>query len=316
VACAVPFARPDGLGQTAAVHPVDALTRLGGISDRSTLLRLTSEKRLRSAVRDGLVARPSRGRYTLLTANVGLRAAGALSGTASHASAAAIHGWELATAPDRPAVVVPRNRNVPPRRRAGTHVRWRDLEPHEVHGHVTSPHRTVIDCARDLPFAEALAIADSALRHRDVDHDELVKRALAASTTRRASVRPVEGRASALAANPFESVLRAIALDVPGLSVEPQAWIVERGFRGRPDLVDRKRRIILEADSFEFHGHRKALKRDCERYTGLVIRGWTVVRFAWEHVMFEPCYVRDCLVALVEGPLEHAALPPTLLYSA
>jgi hypothetical protein len=30
---------------------------------------------------------------------------------------------------------------------------------------VTSPAWTVIDCAKDLPFDEALAIADSALRH-------------------------------------------------------------------------------------------------------------------------------------------------------
>jgi very-short-patch-repair endonuclease len=181
---------------------------------------------------------------------------------------------------------------------------------------VTSPHRTVLDCARDLPFREALAIADSALRHRDVDHDELVKRALELPTTGRSAALRVVGAATALAANPFESVLRAIALDVPGLHVEPQVWIVERGFRGRPDLVDRRRRIVIEADSYEFHGHRRALKRDCERYTGLVVRGWTVVRFAWEHVMFEPDYVRDCLVALVEGPVGHAALPPTLLYSA
>jgi very-short-patch-repair endonuclease len=93
-------------------------------------------------------------------------------------------------------------------------------------------------------------------------------------------------------------------------------WIEERGFRGRPDLVDRSRRIVIEAESFEFHGKRKALKRDCERYTGLVVRGWRVVRFAWEHVMFEPDYVQDCLVALVDGLPERATLPPTLLYTA
>ena len=50
-----------------------------------------------------------------------------------------------------------------------------------------------------------------------------------------------------------------------------------------------------------------------ERYNGLVIRGWRVIRFSWEHVMFEQDYVRDCLVALVEGPFQRATLPPTLL---
>ena len=44
-----------------------------------------------------------------------------------------------------------------------------------------------------------------------------------------------------------------------------------------------------------------------------MIRGWTVVRFAWEDVMFEPEYVRDALTYLVTEPSERAALPPSLL---
>jgi hypothetical protein len=38
---------------------------------------------------------------------------------------------------------------------------------------VTDPVRTVIDCARDLPFDEALAVADSALRSGKVGPDAL-----------------------------------------------------------------------------------------------------------------------------------------------
>lgn len=298
------------------MHPVEALTRLGGTADTATLLRVTTRKRLRKAHREGLVLHPTRGRYVLPTAHDGTRAAAALSGVASHASAAAEHRWELGVRPERPAVIVPRNRNVEPRRRAGVDLRWRDLAPHEQHGHVTSPHRTVIDCAKDLPFREALAIADSALRHGDVDHDELIRLASALPSTGRTQALEVVEAASPLPANPFESMLRGVALRVPGLDVEPQVWILERGWCGRPDLVDRRRRIVIEAESFEFHGQRKALKRDCERYTGLVVRGWRVVRFSWEHVMFEPEYVHDCLVALVEGLPERAALPPTLLYTA
>ena len=195
-------------------------------------------------------------------------------------------------------------------------MRWRDLTPNERDGLVTSPHRTVIDCAKELPFRQALSVADSALRHRDVDHDRLVELALALPSNGRTQALRVVTEASPLAANPFESALRGIALDVPGLSVRPQVWISELGFRGRPDLVDETRRIVIEAESFEFHGQRRHLKRDCERYTGLVIRGWTVVRFAWEHVMFEPDYVRDCLLVLVGGPQERATLTRTLLYSA
>lgn len=298
------------------MHPVAALNRLGGVGDFNTLMRATSRGQLRTAVRKGEVVKVGRGRYVLPTASEGIKAAARLSGVASHTSAAAVHRWEIGRRPEQPAVIVPRNRKVEVHRRAGIDLRWRDLEPHEYDGRVTSTHRTVIDCAKDLPFDEALAIADSALRHRDVDQEELVRLALALPSTGRNEALKVVANASPLPDNPFESMLRAIALEVPALDVKPQVWIEERGFRGRPDLVDVERRIIIEAESFEFHGKRKALKRDCERYTALVIRGWRVVRFAWEHVMFEPDYVRDCLVMLVNGPDRRAALPGTLLYTA
>jgi very-short-patch-repair endonuclease len=298
------------------VHPVDALTRLGGVASTRDLVQLTTRDRIRGAVDKGLVLHVARGRYALPTASAGLKAAARLAGTASHRSAASAHGWELGTQPVRPEVVVPRNRKVEPARRHGVDLRWRDLEPHEVDGNITSTHRTVIDCARDLPFTEALAVADSALRHGDVDIDELAKRAHALPSTGRREALHVVEHASPLPANPFESVLRAIALDVPGLRVEPQVWIDDRGFRGRPDLVDRARRIVIEAESFEFHGRRKALKRDCERYTALTVRGWTVVRFAWEHVMFEQDYVRDALAILVGAPDARAALTSSLLWTA
>ena len=204
------------------MHPVEALKRLGGVGDRPTLLRMTSRRRLRTSVRKGLVLRAGRNRYTLPTAHAGLQAAARLSGVASHRTAASVHGWELATQPDQPEVIVPRNRNVEPRRRVGVRVRWRDVDPDQVvRGVVTDPYRTVIDCARDLPFSEALAVGDSALRH-GLDRDRLLEMALRVPTTgRKRALRVVES-ADARATNPFESVLRAIALDVPGLDLEPQ----------------------------------------------------------------------------------------------
>lgn len=304
------------LSHDATVHPTTALQRLGGLSDRPTLLQLTSRRRLRTSVARGDVIRVGRNRYALPTASDALLAAGRLCGVASHRSAAAHHGWELAFQPERPEIIVPRNRNVELRRRAGVDLRWRSLRPDEVDGSVTAAYRTVLDSTRDLPFLEALAIADSALRHGDIDKDRLIELALELPTTGRNEALKVAEAADGRAANPFESVLRGIALDVPGLHVEPQLLIQERGFYGRPDLVDRRLRLVLEADSFAWHGSRKALKRDCERYNALVIRGWTVLRFSYEHVMYDPDYVRDALRFLVEGPSGRAALPPTLLYTA
>src|SRR5690606_21674525 len=99
-----------------------------------------------------------------------------------------------------------------------------------------------------------------------------------------------------LAANPFEPTLRAIALEVPGLSVRPQVTLPGLG---RPDLVDDRLRLILEADSFTWHGHRAALASDCRRYNRFVIEGWTVLRFGYEDVMGRAEEVRRVLIAAV-----------------
>jgi very-short-patch-repair endonuclease len=294
------------------VDPTDALAQLGGAGRVEQVLQMTSRRQLRTAIRHGAVVRVSHGAVALGSTRTAAADAARLTAVVSHLTAALEHGWEVARPPQRPQLIVKRKRRLTPQQRRGVEIRHRDLEHHEVHGWTTSPHRTVIDCARDLPFADAVAVADSALRHGHVDAGELRKRAAALSTTgRRGAMRVVEA-ATPLAANPFESVLRAIALDVPDLHVEPQVVIDERGFRCRPDLVDVERRLVVEADSFEFHGHRQALHRDCERYNALVVRGWTVLRFSWEHVMLHPDYVREVLVSALVGPSQQAPRPTRL----
>ena len=105
-------------------------------------------------------------------------------------------------------------------------------------------------------------------------------------------------------------MLRAIALDVPHLDLEPQVLIDENGWSGRPDLVDVGRRIVVEADSFEFHGKRAALRRDCERYNALALRGWLVLRFSWEHVMHDAAYVHASLESATRWrPRRRATFP-------
>jgi very-short-patch-repair endonuclease len=101
------------------------------------------------------------------------------------------------------------------------------------------------------------------------------------------------------AANPFEWVLRAIALEVKGLSLDPQHVVKDPVFYARVDLADEDLRIVVEADSFEFHSSAKHLNRDVTRYNGLTVRGWLVPRFTWRQVMFEPDMVRATLEAAV-----------------
>ena len=276
------------------------LHRLGGVGDRVTLVTATSREAVRAAVAAGEIVRDGRGRYALPTADEGRRAANALSGVVSYRSAALLWGWEVKTVPLRPDVTVPRRRTVPADVRTRVAVHWADLAPTEVVDRCTSPTRTLVDCLRSLPFDEALAIADSALRHEGISRSGLVDLAGAVRGAGAAACRRAAGLADARAANPVESVLRAIAIDVPGLDVVPQVLIRERNLSVRPDLVDRRRRLVLEADSFSWHGDRTALRWDARRYNALVVRGWRVLRFAWEDVMHDPDHVRATLTDAAE----------------
>ncbi|MBE3073389.1 MAG: DUF559 domain-containing protein [Actinobacteria bacterium] len=291
---------------------VRAITRCGGIAEAGTLIRLTSRHAVSIAVERQVIVRDARGRYALPTAEIGIRTANRFSAVMSHTSAAAHWGWEMKEVPARPTVSVPRNRKVPAEMRSGVDVFWRPLARGRIESAlVTSPIQTVLDCARWLPFDAALAIADSALRHRSVTHVELVRAGEAIRGHSRRHVARVLEAADARADNPFESVLRAIGLNVPGLRLVPQVEIRTPGRRlMRPDLVDERLRIVVEADSFEHHGSRKALVLDCSRYDNLVADGWTVLRFAWEHVMHRPAWVRSTLVAVTDRQIAANGLAP------
>ena len=291
---------------TSDLDVVGAINRCGGISDAATLIRLTSRAQLDNATIRGLIVRDSRGRYALPTAEAGRRVANQLTAVMSHTSAAAHWGWEMKLVPPRPTVTVPRKRKVPASIRTEVDVFWRTLAAGRLAcGQATPPLQTVIDCARWLPFDEALAIADSALRHRSVTPEQLLSAAISSNRGRGApTVVRVLCAADARADNPFESALRAISLDVPGLRLVPQVEIRRKGRRVvRPDLVDEGLRIVAEADSFEHHGSRKALAIDCARYDNLVADGWTVLRFALEQVMYRPDWVRGCLSAVTRHRL-------------
>lgn len=249
------------------VDPVEAMERLGGVATRGELLALSTASRVRTARKRGEVRRVARNRYALPEAGT-LRRAAELSGVVSHTSAALHWGWKVKTVPER---------------------------------HVTGKLRTVMDCARGLPFDEALAIADSALRTGGLEGAALTDAASACRGRGAAGVRRVAAHADGRAANPFESVLRAIALDCQ-LEVLPQQPIAVGDVTLHPDLVDRDRRLVLEADSWTWHASKTAHDRDCWRYNALVVHGWTVLRFTWDQVMHSPTYVADTIDQAVHGP--------------
>ena len=272
-----------------------ALERLGGTARAEHLLGLTTRRRLRRAIRRGKIVRLARGRYALPTAADAHRAAVRLTAVVCLRSAAAHHGWELKTQPSVPDLMVRRGRKLSPGQRVGVSVHWANLAPDQVEAGVTTPLRTLVDCARALPFDEALAIADSALRSGAVTRAELEGIDVRGAGAH--AVRRVLEHADARATNPFESVLRALCIDA-GLAVTPQAVLDLGTGEVRPDLVCPVLRLVLEADSWTFHATRKAHRRDCARYNLLVVRGWRVLRFTWEQVMHDQRYVRWVLAEL------------------
>jgi len=278
-----------------SVDATVAMGRLGGVADARSLLRLTTRRRLRRAVREGRILQLSRGRFALPTAESAHQRAGELTAVVSLRSAAAHYGWAMKLQPPEPELTVRKNRNLSKERRKGVRILWADLEPDDIRHGVTTPLRTIVDCARHLPFDEALAIVDSALRAGQVTRDDLrwaIVRGAGAAAVRRV-IRHADGRA----ANAFESVLRALCIEA-GLHCEPQVALDLGTGTIHPDLVDEERRLVLEADSWTFHARRKAHSRDCARYNLLVIRGWRVLRFTWEQVNHDQAYVRWALAEL------------------
>lgn len=288
----------------------EALAQMGGVATRRALIRASSRTDLESALASGVVVRVAKDRYALPAVDEARRAAHRLTGVLVRRSACLERGWEVATVPRLPEVAVSRNRKVPRAARRGVSLHRADLGAGDIDGIATGRDRTLLDCLRNLPFHEALTIADSALR---TGYPPTRLRWLAVSARGPGSrqVRRTAALASGLAANPFESVTRAIGVDVPGLDLRPQVSIHDPMFLGRPDLVDERLGVVVECDSFAWHGDRDAFARDLRRYTRLTAHGWLVLRFGYDDVMNHPDYVRETMTATVAQRTDQArALRP------
>ncbi|WP_344044946.1 endonuclease domain-containing protein [Nocardioides panacihumi] len=273
-----------------------ALVELGGVASRSALVGRAGRASVDRALARGRIVAVRRGWYgspELGSAAATARAAG---GRLCLESAALHHGWPVKQVPEVPHVLLARGRKVP-RGLVGRAVWHRGDLSEECDDVATGKELTLAQCCRSLPFDAALAVADSARRAGESALLTRVGRLARGPGAPR--IRRVVAESRAEAANPFESVLRAICLGVAGLKVRPQVLITSTDPWSRPDLVDEDHRIVIEADSFEWHGDRGALRRDARRYNLLVADGWLVLRFSWEDVMFDQDYVAAVLAGVV-----------------
>lgn len=284
-----------------------AVTLLGGASDRRTLVARFGRREVDGALRNGTLVRVARGRYAVATASDAVKVAAAYGGVLSMRSAAQRHGWGQRLAPRLPDVTFPRTARVPSDARAVLVPHWSDLADADVDGVATSVRRTLVDCMRNLALNESLPIVDSAVRAGDVTLAELRQIADSMRGRGRTRARAVAALASSRAANPFESTLRAIAVTVPGLEVVPQGEVRISPTRVlHPDLYDERLGIVIEAESFEWHGESARLTRDCHRYNAFAALGLIVLRFSWSQVIHTPEYVFAVLSEVVSRVRGHA----------
>lgn len=280
------------------MDPVACLNAHGGVAHRRTLLAAgVSKSALARALADGRVLRAHPKVFCLGTSGgVGLTRLAALAtgGVVSHDAAAALLGIEMAHRPDRH-VTVARNRGRVAH--PGCIVHRADLHEAEstrVDGiPVTTPYRTVLDCARALEPCEAVVIADSALRQGMVRLRDLHAAAAEAWGRGAGRLRRVVACCDPRCGSVLESALRMLLIE-HGLR-PPCSQYEMRAISGRrlatvdfawPDL-----RVVVEADGFAYHRDRKAYLRDRELGNACTLAGWRLLRFSWEDVFRHPAYV-------------------------
>ena len=154
-------------------------------------------------------------------------------------------------------------------------VRWIDLRDDDVEGLCTSTSKTLEMCGRRLPFDEALAIADSALRD-GFPAQELRALADAAQGPGSSRLRRVAQHADLERPTRSSRCYGRSPCDVPGLDVEPQARLRgaprPRRTTGprRPETPHRGGVRLLRVA----RGSRSP-QTDVRRYDLLVANGWT-----------------------------------------
>ena len=165
----------------------------------------------------------------------------------------------------------------------------------------TDPDEPVLNVlfhtARCLPHVDALAVWESALRLRKVDAD--IVRAVRWRSTRASRFARV---ATQLSDSGLETHFRELMLSI-GVRVRQQVWIDGHPVDG---LIGEC--LAVQIDGFAFHQSPADRRRDLRQDARLVLRGYTVLRFDYMQILFDPQDVIETIrAALAQG--RH--LPPS-----
>jgi len=228
-------------------------------------------------------------RVLAVTMSVGLDA------VASHHSAALIHGLDLLkpVSPDVVTLTGPRSRRSNRPVRGGIVFHAAALPADHVAkclgAPVTTVARTVIDLGRTLPFADAVVVADSALRLGAAARPELLRVAdtcpqwPGVARARRAVTFADERAESAL-----ESCARVVFYEHGLEAPELQAEFRGEGFAFRGDFYWARHRTIAEADGMAKYEDPGRARDQIRRDRLLRDAGYKVVHFTWRELFDTP----------------------------
>jgi hypothetical protein len=170
---------------------------------------------------------------------------------------------------------------------------------------VTSPARMLLDVTPTLSTRELEQLVDECLVRRLTSRTairEMLDRypGRAGSSRLRALIDP--DRPTNFTRSQGEELMLALirrgGLPAPECNVKVQGWEV--------DFLWRRERLIVEADSWRFHGLQRSYERDHQRDADLERAGFHVLRLTWYQLEFE---AEACLVAIATALATRMATP-------
>jgi very-short-patch-repair endonuclease len=267
---------------------------------------------VRSRVQRGRLYRLHRGVYAVgharLTAHGRVMAAVLAYGdraVASHRTAAWLHGVR----PDNRATVevsvrVPSIRSRPGiRAHAAPTLRADDIA--RCHGiPCTSLARTALDLAEVVPQRQVERALEQAMVHRTFDlraFEEVLRGApghRGAGVLRAALAELVDD--PGLTATDLEELFLQACRHAGLPRPEVNEWLrIDDGEPIKADFLWRSRRLIVEVDSWTFHGTRTGFERDRLRDQRVRLAGWEPLRFTWRQVVRRADWVVETVAALL-----------------
>ena len=176
---------------------------------------------------------------------------------------------------------------------AGLHLHTRDLDPQEVttvHGdlRITTPERTILDIAPTLDDEQLENVIALAIRNRLT-----TERKLEAQLDRRRGHRGTKRVRQVLDLGPEWTASRAerVFLQMLRDAELPLPQANARLGRRMPDFLWKEHRVLVEIDSWRWHGDRRAFESDTDRHGRWTAQGWTVLKFTPRQLRDQPLLV-------------------------